>query len=228
VNKEIATVQNSLELLHESDSLPVSSGGGEVPWTKPLYSRGRVDSAGEVISGREPETPQMDMDLAMDIAGNWRSSHGYPLHVIWSTLKNRARSIDHDALVPKRIKRLPSVAFKLKRNSTMQLSKMQDLGGCRAVLKSVAKVDKLVRFYQKNPCKTLEFVKPFDYIASPKPDGYRSVHLVYKYQGECESGAYKGLRIEIQIRSLLQHGWATALEVIDTFTGQGLKSSGGE
>jgi hypothetical protein len=54
------------------------------------------------------------------------------------------------------------------------------------------------------------------------------VHLVYRYTGECQRGAYKGLKIEIQIRSRLQHAWATALEIIDTFTGQGLKSAGGK
>lgn len=36
------------------------------------------------------------------------------------------------------------------------------------------------------------------------------------------------MQIEIQIRSQLQHAWATALEIIDTFTGQGLKSNAGE
>jgi len=110
----------------------------------------------------------------------------------------------------------------------MRLSKMQDLGGCRAVLKTTSRVDELVRDYYKNPPKTLEFVKKFDYITQPKNDGYRSVHLVYKYRGECQAGAYKDLKIEIQIRSRLQHAWATALEIIDTFTGQGLKSNIGD
>jgi hypothetical protein len=110
----------------------------------------------------------------------------------------------------------------------MQLSKMQDLGGCRAVLKTVKNVNELVRFYEQNPCQALEFVKKFDYVACPKDDGYRSVHMVYRYQGNGQGGAYKGLKIEIQIRSRLQHAWATALEIIDTFTGQGLKSNLGE
>ena len=110
----------------------------------------------------------------------------------------------------------------------MQLSKMQDLGGCRAVLRTVRKVDKLVKYYDQHPYKALEFVKKYDYIENPKPDGYRSVHLVYRYTGNCEAGAFKGLRVEIQIRSRLQHAWATALEIIDTFTGQGLKLAAGD
>jgi hypothetical protein len=39
---------------------------------------------------------------------------------------------------------------------------------------------------------------------------------------------YNGLRIEIQLRSKLQHAWATAVETVDTFTGQALKSNIGD
>ena len=39
---------------------------------------------------------------------------------------------------------------------------------------------------------------------------------------------YNDLKIEIQIRSRLQHAWATASEVISTFTGQALKSNIGD
>jgi hypothetical protein len=202
-----------------------------MPWTKPLTGKARIDAAGDVISGRRQPSNELEMDTALDIAGNWRSSHGYPLHVVWTSLRNRASKVDSNAVVPKRLKRLPSVVTKLSRFQSMQLSKMQDLGGCRAVLRSVKEVDKLVAFYQKHPSRALEFIKKYDYIndqPGPKHDGYRSVHLVYKYQGNSQNGAYKGLKIEIQIRSRLQHAWATALEVIDTFTGQGLKANLGD
>src|SRR5258705_11989150 len=88
--------------------------------------------------------------------------------------------------IVERVHRRLSARVKLKRFSTMQLSKMQDLGGCRAVVKNVRKVAELVDFYEKNTSQALEFVKKFDYITGPKDDGYRSVHLVYKYQGNCQ------------------------------------------
>jgi hypothetical protein len=39
---------------------------------------------------------------------------------------------------------------------------------------------------------------------------------------------YNGLKVEIQIRTTLQHVWATAVETVGTFIQQALKSSQGE
>jgi hypothetical protein len=78
----------------------------------------------------------------------------------------------------------------------------------------------------KDPRNRPEFVREYHYIAEPKADGYRSVHLVYKYRTEsAHLTPFSGLRIEIQIRSRLQHVWATAVEIASTFTGQALKSN---
>ena len=66
-----------------------------------------------------------------------------------------------------------------------------------------------------------------DYIAKPKISGYRGIHLIYKYNSE-KIADYNGLYIEIQIRSKLQHAWATAVETVGTFLNQPLKSSLGE
>ncbi len=84
------------------------------------------------------------------------------------------------------------------------------------------------RSWKKSPSTRAEFLKEFDYIKNPKIDGYRGIHLIYKYRSESEMHRqWSGLRIEIQIRSKLQHAWATAVETVDAFTGQGLKVSGG-
>jgi hypothetical protein len=195
-----------------------------MPWTKPLNNPARVTAAGKIISGRKQPTAELDMDTAFNVAGNWRSAHGYPLHVFKTLLRSRAKDVDPRALVAQRLKRLPSIITKLQRFHSMQLSTMQDLGGCRAVVRRVANVDRLVKIYDQTPTKVAKFVGKKDYISDPKLDGYRSVHLVYEYQGKSQGGAFCGLKIEIQIRSRLQHAWATALETIDTFTDQALKS----
>ena len=66
-----------------------------------------------------------------------------------------------------------------------------------------------------------------DYITTPKSDGYRSIHIVYEYKSDKGKQEFNGLRIEVQIRSKLQHIWATAIETVDFFTRQAIKSSEG-
>ena len=63
-----------------------------------------------------------------------------------------------------------------------------------------------------------------DYIRNPKEDGYKSIHLIGKFknsEGELRS-------IELQIRTKVQHSWATAVEIVDLFTNQSLKSNSGK
>lgn len=61
----------------------------------------------------------------------------------------------------------------------------------------------------------------------PKKDGYRSIHLVYKYFND-GAPEFNELLLEIQLRTRLQHSWATAVETMGTFLGQALKSGQGE
>jgi hypothetical protein len=97
---------------------------------------------------------------------------------------------------------------------------MQDIGGCRAVVKNVAAVYTLA---QKFKC---EFT---DYIENPKPDGYRGLHLIAKYHpGDEKHAELAGRLIEIQMRSRLQHAWATAVETVDSLLNQKIKTGGGD
>jgi hypothetical protein len=57
--------------------------------------------------------------------------------------------------------------------------------------------------------------------------GYRGVHLVYRYYSD-RSQDYNGLKVEMQIRTRLQHAWATAVETVSTFKQQALKSGLGD
>jgi hypothetical protein len=47
---------------------------------------------------------------------------------------------------------------------------------------------------------------PYDYITKPKEDGYRAIHLVILRHG---------CRIEVQLRTVVQHAWAELIERID-------------
>jgi hypothetical protein len=138
----------------------------------------------------------------------------------------RLRKVDHKAIVAQRIKRTPAILSKLRRFSSMRLTQMQDIGGLRAVVDSVKHIRELQAIYTKRRFNH-DLVCIDDYIQHPKDDGYRSVHLVFRYKG-WNTDVYDGLYVELQIRSRLQHAWATAVETMGTFLGQALKSREGE
>jgi ppGpp synthetase/RelA/SpoT-type nucleotidyltranferase len=203
---------------HEVGFLPMA-------WAAPAYSRRRVDQAGATYA--DPASSAEDRELARAVINNWRSSHSFPLNTIQVNLRRAAASYERDPTVAQRIKRLPSIRHKLERFPGMQLSRMQDLGGCRAVVSSVDGVEQVANYYRNESRMKHRLVREDPYIANPKPSGYRGVHLVYSYFSD-RSSTWNGLKIEVQIRSRLQHAWATAVETVGTFTQQALKSSLGE
>lgn len=168
-----------------------------------------------------------ELGQAVEVLTNWRACHGYPINTFQATLRNKLKHIDANAIVAQRLKRTPSILAKLKRFSTMQLAQMQDIGGLRAVVSSVARVRKIEKEYRDKSRFKHELVKSKDYITAPKVDGYRSIHLVFKYKNPL-APKYDGLLIELQLRTQLQHAWATAVETMGTFLGQALKSNQGE
>jgi hypothetical protein len=165
----------------------------------------------------------------LTVINNWRSSHSFPLRGFGVTLRYRARVADPDAIIAQRLKRLSSIEAKLKRFPEMKLSQMQDIGGCRAIVKNIRSLKQLVSLFKrsrsKNPTSRHQFIKEKNYVEHPKGDGYRSIHFVYRYQSRSRRhSVYNGLKVEIQIRTKLQHAWATAVETVAIFTGLALKS----
>lgn len=67
--------------------------------------------------------------------------------------------------------------------------------------------------------------QPINYIEQPKESGYRSIHFVYRRVSS--NNDYNGLRVELQIRTKLQHFWAMAVETAGLVTKTPLKSSQG-
>jgi hypothetical protein len=198
-------------------------------YAKPNYQRQDFNRAGKAMrdwlaTGNRP--PQLDQ--AFDLIDNWRSSHSFPLNSFTMTLKNRAKKVNQRALLSQRIKRLPSIALKLLDRPEMKLTQMQDIAGCRAVMPTLKEVYDLRDVYRLSP-----LIHPTagdwekDYIADPKDSGYRGIHLKYRFCGRAQSLPYNDLKVEIQIRTLLQHKWATAVEAAGTFTKAALKSNRG-
>lgn len=192
-------------------------------FTVPKFTRGQINRAGAVLidTGATPEA----MAVALATINHWRACHAYPINTFQATLRGRVKRVSGSALVATRLKRLPSISKKLEINRGMQLSRMQDVGGLRAVVETVAHVRKLHEAYSDGSLAH-ELVSTDDYIVSPKESGYRSLHLIYKYKNP-GAALYDGLSLEIQLRTKLQHAWATAVETIGSFLNQALKSSEG-
>jgi hypothetical protein len=200
-------------------------------WTKPLFTREKANVAARALVAYDA-LPNFDVDAyaayerALPIINNWRSSHGFPLNTFRVNLNRAARKLDPECLLAQRIKRLSSISAKLQRFPDMKFSQMQDVGGCRAVMRSVDHVYGLVDAYKKSQIKH-RLVHIDDYIKEPPQSGYRGVHLVYRYFSD-KSEDYNDLKIEMQLRSTYQHAWATAVETVGTFLQQALKSSLGQ
>jgi len=187
------------------------------------YTAEQVDAAGAALIS--PFAPNEEMDQSLKVIGNWRACHYHPLLTFRVGLQRRAAKVYPASLVAQRLKRLSSIKAKLQRLGWLTLSEMQDIAGCRAVVGNVAQVEKLVNLYFASDIKH-ELKDVDDYILTPKYSGYRGVHLVYSYYSD-KNKTYNGLKIEVQIRSPLQHAWATAVETVDRFTLQALKSGKG-
>jgi len=190
----------------------------------PQFSRKQVQKAGDILVASPPVNFD-DWYQAFLILTNWRGCHGYPINTFQATLRQKLRKIDPEALVAQRLKRLPSILNKLERIKGMNLARMQDIGGLRAVVSGIPQL-KVLHLNYKATVFTHALVSEYDYVRQPKASGYRSIHLVYKYKLREES-PYDGLQIELQLRTRLQHAWATAVETMGTFLKHSLKSSEG-
>lgn len=189
-------------------------------YEKPAHSLNQIDRAGRAILD-----PNRTLE-GIEVLNSWRVAHRYPLNALHMTLRNRSKRVDVNAVTAQRLKRLESVVRKLQRQPTLQMSQMQDIGGCRAVLSNMSRVNLLRFMYETNPLRH-KLARTRDYIADPKDDGYRSVHLIYRFVGKGSSSPWNRLWIEIQLRTSMQHAWATAVETVDAFTNENLKFGAG-
>ncbi len=193
----------------------------------PKDSKSQINKAGKILR-TTTDFSSSDFESAIKIAEKWRACHAYPINTFQSTLRSKLKNYKNEPIVAQRLKRMPTIIDKLKRFPDMQLTTMQDIGGIRAILGSVDDVYKLAKNYKENERLPHELYNEKDHIQNPRnEDGYRSLHLMYKYNNT-QAKEYNGLRVELQIRTKLQHIWATAVETMGTFLGQALKSRQGD
>ncbi|NGM20407.1 RelA/SpoT domain-containing protein [Roseomonas stagni] len=198
-----------------------------MPNSAPNYSKREVARAGEVIASGlswSPETEEV-IRRAFLVAHSWRDSHAFPMRSIRHSVIHHMKEAGLDGLTGARLKRMPAIRGKLLRKK-WNLAQLQDLGGCRAIMPDIRSVHALhdaIRVGIRHEVRHED-----NYIAAPKDDGYRSHHLILKFTAKNSiEEKFEGRRIELQIRTKLQHAWATTVEAVGLFRGESLKNHQG-
>ena len=193
----------------------------------PQYSSEEVDQAGRTLvlagyadSDATSEVSEADRLHAVDVVNQWRASHARPLDTF---RKNLRRRVGRSGVVAQRLKRLPSIVSKLEGLPRIRLSEMQDIGGCRVVMPTADDAFVFGADFVSSRIRH-KLVRHHNYISKPRRTGYRGLHLIYEYDSD-RATDWQGLQIEIQLRSRLQHQWATAVETVGAFVGNNLKSN---
>ena len=186
---------------------------------KSLISRRQANSVNDILrSNIAPES--LEFRQAINIVYRWRKQHVPPTQDCFRQLIAYTWSYQ-GAVVTYRLKRLRSIIDKLKRaKSKYELGGLDDIGGCRVIVENIDQLKILVpALCEKMTLKSSGGIK--DYIEKPRESGYRSCHLLVKQQVEGQKQQY---RVELQIRTKLQHYWATALEAISEIYGKDYKN----
>jgi ppGpp synthetase/RelA/SpoT-type nucleotidyltranferase len=191
-------------------------------WKKVEYTQSEINTAGEKVN--DPSISVQERAEYLKVIDNWRAAHAFPMNTFAVNLKHQISGIP-SAIAVQRLKRLDTILHKLQRFPNMKLYRMQDLGGCRVIVPDIKSVF-AIRDKLKNSRIRHEEKRFTNYIEKPRNTGYRGIHIIYKYKSE-RTKYYDGLLIEIQIRTKLQHLWATAVETIGVFTQNGLKFNQG-
>ena len=191
-------------------------------------TKGQVKKAGRILATRKKSDGEYSW--ALDVADSWRAAHKEVIEEMEALLRSVAdgcvESLSGEILIVSRLKRMDTIVGKLRRPGlNLKLNEMNDIAGCRVVLTSQRDVglfyDALV---ERAPIKPEKGIK--NYIVCPKGDGYRSIHIITRHSSP--SAGLSGLYCETQIRTRLQHAWATALETYDVVSGKGIKFGGGD
>lgn len=165
------------------------------------FSKSQINRLGERL--RKDQHQQSDLEL-LDA---FRTSFGDAQESVIRT--QRDLGLDPTGRIAKTT---PSIIAKLKRGS-ISLPSIQDIAGCRVIVDSIAEQKRVAGLV----IGAFPASKVVDRRAKPS-HGYRAIHVIVKMDEK---------RVEIQIRTELQHLWARLSEGWADAAGQSIKYGGG-
>jgi ppGpp synthetase/RelA/SpoT-type nucleotidyltranferase len=171
-------------------------------------SKSHINKCGKLLRDALEGQAEVDSESyqhAIDVVTEFRRLHAYPMTKVRMGLASMVNTEQIDGAVTQRHKRVPRIVRKLQRMPGTSLARLEDIAGCRVVVATPAEMDRLCRRIRRNYAR--EFTRePRDYVANPKPIGYRAIHFV----------VLRDMRaVEIQVRTSAQQRWAEAVEALD-------------
>lgn len=108
-----------------------------------------------------------------------------------------------------RVKTIASILEKAQKKN-IPVDRIQeellDIAGIRIICQFVEDIEKVVEIIRKRT--DMEVVTERDYISNMKESGYRSYHVIVRYEVQTLEGSRK-IPVEIQIRTLAMDFWST-------------------
>ena len=142
-----------------------------------------------------------------------RGSYEDCLNYVENTVKNiiKSQSINVHEIVG-RVKTIESLEGKVKRKNYSNLAEITDLCGIRIITYFSDDVDKIAELISQEFEVDLENTIDKRKSEDPTKFGYVSLHYVVGLREENTSrtlyGRFKNIKLEIQIRTVMQHAWA--------------------
>ena len=110
-----------------------------------------------------------------------------------------------------RLKRSSSIIEKMERNNIVLSienieENIDDVAGIRVICSYIDDIYLISKaLIDQND---IELIEQKDYFAKPKPNGYRSLHMIVRVPVNFENGT-KHVKVEVQIRTIAMDFWAT-------------------
>lgn len=169
------------------------------------YSRNQIKKAGKKARNKLAEGEEVDVSDLEKIQSH-RIAHQVVLKKTFEALHEKCCRMNKGNIVVYRLKRLDTIIRKLVRQPRNQVTTMQDIAGCRAILRSEGQIKQVVEFFENS--NHFDVIDQDNYIQNPADSGYRSHHIIVKPVDEDKL-------VEIQLRTEQMHLWATLVEITD-------------
>ena len=158
-----------------------------------------------------------------------RTAHAKPLDEVRVLIRRRLNRKGYKkTVIGQRLKRMPSIIGKLNRIKHNELSRMQDIAGLRIIVPSMNDVEIIHKMLQhKTSTLTLSNEKNYINTDGPKADGYRSIHMIFKFKSK-HYPQIDSYNVEVQLRTQLQHSWGTTVETLGMIDRESYKTGEGK